>query len=65
MPWIRTSICDEVPSSESYCICNDVDVDLTPGTPGQTQTFDCLPCGEYGLQVTEYICCNLSGSISE
>lgn len=67
MPWLRTSICDALPATESYCICDDITMDVfTPGTvDGETQSFDCVPCGDYGLQVTEWVCCNLSGNISE
>ncbi len=65
MPWIRTSDCAEIPASESYCLCDDSGIDLTPGTEGQTQTFDCLPCGDFGLQPDAAYCCNLSGTVSE
>jgi hypothetical protein len=65
MPWIRTTQCADIPDSDSYCICNDSAIDLTPGTPGDTQTFDCMPCGDFGLQPAENYCCNLSGTVSE
>jgi len=65
MPWIQTTFCAEIPVSESYCLCNDILLDLTPGTDGQTQVFECVPCGDYGLQPDANYCCNLSGSVSE
>lgn len=67
MAWVRTSECAVLPATESYCICDDAAVDvLTPGTvDGETQVFDCIPCGDYGVQVSEYVCCNLSGDIYE
>jgi len=67
MPWILTTACDTNPvDSESYCICDDITLDpFLAGTEGDTQVFDCLPCGNFGLQPDPYYCCNLSGSVSE
>lgn len=66
MPWISTTNCEAVLPAGSYCLCPDFPGNiLTPGSPGETKSAPCNPCGPFGVKVEPTICCNLSGSISE
>lgn len=66
MPWVRTTNCQEETPEGSYCLCPPFPGDiLVPGSPGETKSDFCNPCGDYGLQPSFDYCCNLSGSVSE
>ncbi len=65
MPWQLTANCGGADPEGSYCLCPEFPGDiLIPGSPGETKSDFCSPCGPFGVQVLPDLCCNLTGSIS-